>query len=91
MFSNPDDYLDLVEKYQSTDGLRQAIGILSEIMMETAKSEAKSLDKMGDKQDRMQRVVGLLMTYQIIFPGYFGDDDDFVDLALSLFLEILKS
>lgn len=91
MFSNPDDYMELLKKYQSTEGLREAIGILAEVMMKQAKTEAKSLAKMGEKQDRVQRVLGLLMIYQIIFPGYFGDDDEFVDLALRIFFEILKS
>lgn len=91
MFSNPDDYMELLKKYQSTEGLREAIGILAEVMMKEAKTEAKSLAKMGEKQDRVQRVLGLMMIYQIIFPGYFGDDDEFVDLALRIFFEILKS
>jgi AcrR family transcriptional regulator len=91
MFSNPDDYMELLKKYQSTEGLREAIGILAEVMMKEAKTEAKSLAKMGEKQDRVQRVLGLLMIYQIIFPGYFGDDDEFVDLVLRIFFEILKS
>lgn len=91
MFSNPNDYMELLKKYQSTDGLRQAIGILAEVMMKTAKSEAKILGEMGDRQDRVQRVLGLMMIYQIIFPGYFGDDDEFVNLALRIFFEILKS
>jgi AcrR family transcriptional regulator len=91
MFSNPDDYMELLKKYQSTEGLRQAIGVLAEVMMKEAKTEAKTLAKMGDKQDRVQRVLGVMMIYQIIFPGYFGDDDEFVDLALRMFLMILKS
>lgn len=91
MFSNPDDYMELLDKYQGTAGLQQAIGILSEVMMKSAKSEMTNLSKAGDIQERIQRVIGILMIYQIIFPGYFGDDDEFVDLALRIFLEILKS
>ncbi len=89
MFANPDDYMELVKKYQSTDGLQQAMGVLSEVIMKTEKAE--SLGKVGEKQDRILRIVGLMMIYQIIFPGYFGDDDDFVDLAVGLFIKILKS
>jgi AcrR family transcriptional regulator len=91
MFSNPDDFMELTKKYVSTDGLRQAMGVLAEVMSKTAKTEAKSLAEMGDKQNMMQRVVGLMMTYQIIFPGYFGTDDDFIDFAVRMFLDILKS
>ena len=91
MFSNPDDYMELVKKYQSTDGLQQAIGILSDAIMSGAKPEAETLREMGEKQDRMQRLVGLMMIYQIIFPGYFGTDDEFIDMAVRVFLEILKS
>jgi len=91
MFSNPDDYMDLIKKYQGTEGLQQALGILSEVIMKASKPEAKSLGKMGDTQDRIQKVIGLMMIYQIIFPEYFGNDDEFVDLALRVFLEILKS
>lgn len=90
MFSNPDDFIELTKKYVSSDGLRQAIDVFVEVLMKGAETEAKSLTEMGDKQDKMQRVVGLMMTYQIIFPGYFGDDDEFVDLVLRIFFEILK-
>ncbi|MHA1905430.1 MAG: TetR/AcrR family transcriptional regulator [Candidatus Thorarchaeota archaeon] len=90
MLANPDEYIEFVKKYQSTDGLQQAIGILSEVLMKAVESETDDLSKAGEKLDRIQRVVGLLMTYQIIFPGYFGKDDDFVDLAVRVFFEILK-
>jgi AcrR family transcriptional regulator len=91
MLSNPDDFIEFTKKYQSTEGLQQAMGILSEVMMKSTKSETDSLSKAEDKLDRIQKVVGLLMTYQIVFPGYFGDDDDFIDLALKIFFEIMKS
>ena len=82
MFSNPNEYMEFVKKYQSTDGLQQAMSMLSNATLIAAKSETASLGKLGDKQDMIQRLVGLLMSYQIIFPSYFGDDDDFVDLAV---------
>jgi AcrR family transcriptional regulator len=91
MLSNPDDFIELTKKYQTTDGLQQAMGILSEVMMKTTKYETDSPGKIGDKMERVQRVVGLLIIYQIILPGYFGNDDDFVDLAVRIFFEILKS
>ncbi|UCH04444.1 MAG: TetR/AcrR family transcriptional regulator [Candidatus Thorarchaeota archaeon] len=91
MLDNPGEYMAFVEKYQSTDGLQQAMGILSEAIMKAAESEAAGLGKVVEKQNTIQRVIGLLMSYQIIFPGYFGDDDEFVDLALRFFHEILKA
>ncbi len=91
LFANPDEYMELVKKYQSTKGLQQAMTILSEVMMKTGQVEIDRLDEAGDKQDRIQRIVGLLITFQIIFPGYFGNDDDFINLALNLFFEILRS
>ncbi|MDO8124054.1 MAG: TetR/AcrR family transcriptional regulator [Candidatus Hermodarchaeota archaeon] len=91
MFSNPDDYSMFVKKYQSTDGLQQAMSILSEFVVKTGKSETDRLSKVGDKLERIQRVVGLMMNFQIMFPGYFGNDDEFIDLALRIFFEILES
>jgi AcrR family transcriptional regulator len=91
MLDNPSEYMAFVKKYQSTDGLHQAMEVLSEALVKAAKSEAGGLGKVLEKQERIQRVVGLLMSYQIIFPDYFGDDDEFVDLALRIFFEILKS
>ncbi|MGY5865696.1 MAG: TetR/AcrR family transcriptional regulator [Candidatus Thorarchaeota archaeon] len=88
MLVKPEEYLEFVNKYQRTDGLQQAMGVLSNILL---KSETQKLGKLADKQETVQRLVGLLMSYQIIFPGYFGSDDDFVDLAVSVFFEILKS
>jgi hypothetical protein len=91
MLSNPNEFVEFAKKYQSTDGLQQAMGILSEVMMKAAKTETDNLSKVRDMLERIQRVIGLLISYQIIVPGYFGDDDDFVDLAVRVFFEILKS
>lgn len=88
MLASPDEYLDFVKKYQSTDGLQQAMGVLAKII---STSEVSKLGKLADKQEVIQRLVGLLMSYQIIFPGYFGNDDEFVDLAVRMFFEIMKS
>ncbi|MFW9908197.1 MAG: hypothetical protein ACFFEF_06445 [Candidatus Thorarchaeota archaeon] len=67
------------------------MSILSDIMMKTAKPGTEELGKVKDRMDAIQRVVGLLMVYQVIFPGYFGSDDDFVDLALKVFYEMLRT
>ncbi len=91
MLDNPSEYMEFVKKYQSTDGLQQAMGILSEVLMKALASDGISLGKLGEKSERIQRVVGLMMTYQIIFPDYFGSDDEFVDLALKIFFEVLRS
>ena len=91
MLDNPSEYMAFVKKYQSTDGLQQAMGILSEAMMDAAKSNEIDLGILVEKQERIQRVVGLLMSYQIIFPDYFGNDAEFVNLALRIFFEIMKS
>ncbi|MHA3963219.1 MAG: TetR/AcrR family transcriptional regulator [Candidatus Thorarchaeota archaeon SMTZ1-45] len=87
MLANPYQYQEFVKKYQSSTGLQQAMGVLSEVLM---KSKTISLSKLIDRQETIQRLVGLLMSYQIIFPDYFGNDDDFVDLAVRVFFEILK-
>ena len=91
MLDNPSEYMAFVKKYQSTDGLQQAMGILSEAMMNAAKSNEIDLGILVEKQERIQRVVGLLMSYQIIFPDYFGNDAEFVNLALRIYFEIMKS
>ncbi|MHA1907352.1 MAG: TetR/AcrR family transcriptional regulator [Candidatus Thorarchaeota archaeon] len=91
MLLNPDEYIEFLKKYQNTDGLQQGMGILAEVLMKTSKSDTGKIGNLRDKQERIQRVVGLLMSYQIIFPDYFGDDDDFIDLALKIFYEIIKS
>ncbi len=91
MLDSPGEYMEFVKKYQSTDGLQQAMDILSDTLMKAAGSIAGGLGTIAENQERIQRVIGLMMTYQIIFPGYFGDDDEFVDLALRFFFEILRS
>ena len=91
MLDNPSEYMAFVKKYQSTDGLQQAMGILSEAMMNAARSNEIDLGILVEKQERIQRVVGLLTSYQIIFPDYFGNDAEFVNLALRIFFEIMKS
>jgi len=91
LLANPEDYIELLKKYQSTDGLQQGMSILSEAIMRKNESIPVNLGKARDKQDRILRIVGLIMTYQIIFPDYFGTDDEFVDLALRLFFDVLKS
>jgi len=88
MLSNPDEYMELVKKYQSTEGLQQAMSVLSAIML---KSEVGNQRELAGRLETIQRLVGLLMTYQIILPGYFGEDDEFVDLTVKLFVDILKT
>lgn len=90
MLADPDEYIEFVKKYQKTDGLQQAMGILSEAMKKTKKGNQENLKRVIEKQEIILRVVGLLMNYQIIFPSYFGDDDTFVNLALRIFFEILN-
>lgn len=90
MLSNPEEYIEFVKKYQRTDGLQQAVGVLSEIMKKSTKTQKDYPQKIVEKQEIILRVLGLLMSYQIIFPNYFGDDDTFVDLASRIFFEILK-
>ncbi|MFX0107050.1 MAG: TetR/AcrR family transcriptional regulator [Candidatus Hodarchaeota archaeon] len=91
MLASPNEYMEFVKKYQKTDGLQQAMGVLSEVLMKASTSNVGIPSGLGAKVERIQRVVGLLMTYQIIFPDYFGDDDEFVDLGLKIFFEILRS
>ncbi len=90
MFANPNGYLDLVKGYQTTDGLQQGMNVLSEVIIKVAERDNVSLGDIQDGTDRILKVVGLLMTYQIIFPGFFGKDSDFVDLAVDLFLDIIS-
>ncbi|NPD88341.1 MAG: TetR/AcrR family transcriptional regulator [Asgard group archaeon] len=90
MLADPDEYMKFVKKYQNTDGLQQAMGILSEVVMKAGKTRTDSLNKVVEKRETILRVVGLLMNYQIIFPSYFGEDDEFVNLALRIFFEILN-
>ncbi|MGY5854931.1 MAG: TetR/AcrR family transcriptional regulator [Candidatus Thorarchaeota archaeon] len=86
MFSNPEEYKELLEKYDMTSGVQQGMSVLADIFMKASKEK---FDLKG-KETQILRIVGLLMSYQIIFPGYFGDDDEFVNLALKIFFEILK-
>lgn len=88
MLTNPDEFPEFLEKYQSSTGLQQGMGFLSEIIL---KSKDIDLKKLADRQEMILKLVGLLMSYQIMFPGYFGDDDDFVDVSVRVFFEILKA
>ena len=90
MFSNPDEYTELVKRYRGTDGITQTMDILSEVMTKKMDTSPSDLNRMEDKLERVQKIIGLLMTYQIIFPGYFGDDEEFIDQALKIFYEIMR-
>ena len=91
MFSNPDEYLELLERYDMTAGIQQGMGVLSEVLMKKSKEGGKSPSKLKNKQSLILRLVGLLMSYQIIFPGYFGTDEEFIEVATDIFLHILNS
>ena len=90
MFSNPDEYTELVKRYRGTDGITQTMDILSEVMTKKMDTSPSDLNRMEDKLERVQKIIGLLMTYQIVFPGYFGDDEEFIDQALKIFYEIMR-
>lgn len=88
MLTNPDELPEFLEKYQSSTGLRQGMGVISEIILQ---SKDIDLKKLAERQEPILKLVGLLMSYQIMFPGYFGDDNEFVDLILRIFFEVLRS
>lgn len=91
MFSNPEEYLELLERYSMTAGIHQGMGVLSEVLMKTSKKRGKTLSNLRNKQSLILRLVGLLISYQIIFPGYFGNDEEFIEVATDIFLHILNS
>ena len=91
MFSNPEEYYELLEQYDLTEGVKQGMGILFDIILKESGNDKKDPKKLKEKQERIFRVVGLLMSYQIIFPKYFGKDDDFVKMAVDVFLHIVNS
>ena len=49
----------------------------------------KSFDIKGH-ETVIERMIGTLMTYQIMFPGYFGDDNEFVENLVGMIRAIVR-
>lgn len=78
MLADIDKYENVVESLESLDSMNQGWKMFVGFIDNLSKMfPDESIDIKG-YEVMIERVIGTLMTYQIMFPGYFGADNEFV-------------
>ncbi|MFW9913756.1 MAG: TetR/AcrR family transcriptional regulator [Candidatus Thorarchaeota archaeon] len=84
MLSDLDKYENVVESLESLESMTQGWKMFVEFIDNLSKIfPDESIDIKGH-EILIERMIGTLMTYQLMFPGYFGADNEFVANLVSM-------
>jgi len=90
MLADIDKYENVVESLESlesmTQGWKMFVGFIDNL---SKMFPDESIDIKGH-ETRIERTIGTLMTYQIMFPEYFGSDEEFVEKLVGMIRTITK-
>jgi AcrR family transcriptional regulator len=90
MLSDLDKYENVVESLESLESMTQGWKMFVEFIDNLSKMfPDESIDIKGH-ETLIERMIGTLMTYQIMFPGYFGADNEFVANLVSMLRAIVR-
>jgi AcrR family transcriptional regulator len=78
MLADIDKYEDVVESLEGLESMNQGWKMFVEFIDNLSKKFPEEGIDIKGYETKIERTIGTLMTYQIMFPGYFGSDDEFV-------------
>jgi len=78
MLAELDQYKDVVESFESHVMMQQGWRIFVEFIGNLSKKFPDQAINIEGHETQIERTIGTLMTYQIMFPNYLGNDMDFV-------------
>ena len=90
MLADIDKYENVVESLESLDSMTQGWKVFVEFIDDLSKMFPD--DSIGIKgyEITIERTIGTLMTYQVMFPGYFGVDNEFVANLVTMIRAIVR-
>jgi AcrR family transcriptional regulator len=90
MLSDLDKYENVVESLESLESMIQGWKMFVEFIGNLSKMfPDESIDIKGH-ETLIERMIGTLMTYQIMFPSYFGSDNEFLENLVSMLRAIVR-
>ncbi|MFX1263401.1 MAG: TetR/AcrR family transcriptional regulator [Promethearchaeota archaeon] len=89
MLADIDKYESVVESLESLESMNQGWKLFVEFIDNLSKMfPSESIDIKGN-ETMIERMIGTLMTYQIMFPGYFGTDDEYIENLVGMLRAIV--
>jgi hypothetical protein len=90
MLADIDKYENVVESLESLDSMTQGWKLLVEFFDNLSKMFPGEAIDIKKHENLIERMIGTLMTYQIMFPEYFGADDEFVEKLVGMIRVIVR-
>lgn len=84
MLADLEQYQNVVELYESHDTMQQGWKIFVDFIVKLSLQFPDESMNIKGHERRIERVIGTLMTYQIMFPDYFGTDSESVEMILGI-------
>ncbi len=90
MLGDLQQYQEVVESYESQDTMQQGWKVFVDFIAIISKQfPDNSIDIKGHEK-KIERIIGTLMTYQIMFPEYFGNDESFIESLIEILRAIIQ-
>ncbi|MFW9918025.1 MAG: TetR/AcrR family transcriptional regulator [Candidatus Thorarchaeota archaeon] len=90
MLADLSQYKEVVESYESHETMQQGWRIFVDFIDKISKQFPDDSISIKGYETRIERTLGTLMTYQIMFPNYLGTDEEFVRILLGIIRLITK-
>ncbi len=90
MLADIDKYENVVESLESLDSMNQGWKLFVEFIDSLSKMFPEESIDIKKHENLIERMIGTLMTYQIMFPEYFGADDEFVEKLVGMIRAIVR-
>lgn len=84
MLGNLEEYQDVVESYESHDTMQHGWKLFVDLLTKLSLQFPDESINIKGHEKRVERVIGTLLTYQIMFPEYYGTDSEFVEMVLGI-------
>ena len=90
MLADIDKYETVVESLESLDSMNRGWKMFVGFIDNLSKRFVDESIAIKGYEIVIERMIGTLMTYQIMFPGYFGSDNEFVENLVGVIRAIVR-
>lgn len=90
MLADLSQYKDTMELYESHGTMQHGWKIFVGLIARLTEQFPDSAIDIKGHETRIERAIGTLMTYQIMFPGYLGDDNEFAKMLVKIIRVIIR-
>ena len=87
----PDKFDKIIKEFESDSSVSSGLGEFSNVLHALSMRFPDEAISIKGKEDRVIRVIGTLLTNQIIFEDYFGSDDEFIEMLIDILYSVSNS